>query len=126
METQTQFHENGDIDIFPASFELGRNDVAPGKAKYRARIEVAEDGTTKVRMPSNKAIGSRYLTIFATDHGSIRVTKGGITKRRRLVVQFRFPNSCSQAEINLLFGNEYKKMEEYLQNNKTTDIWKED
>ena len=78
MDTQTTFMNNGDINIYPCSWEFDKAPVtAEGKSlvRYRAGVMVEEDGRTRVKRFRDGMNGPKYETIFETTHGAVKITR---------------------------------------------------
>ena len=97
METQTVFTENGNINIYPCTFELGQHIVSGGdSASQKGRMVTEHDGTSRFT-PYAKDSGSRYTTLFRTAHGEVKETRGSV------IFQLRFPKKLGKALIESLF-----------------------
>lgn len=117
METQTVFHNNGSINIYPCDFELGQHIVSGGSvASQKGRMTTDDEGRSKF-MPYAQNSGSRYTNLFATAHGEIKETASSV------IFTLRFPKKYGQALIESLFREEMEKMEAYIKTRNTTTEW---
>lgn len=78
MDTQTAFFVNGDIKVYPCSYEQDKTPITSDtKVSYKGRITVMEDGNTNVMAYNIGSQGPRYKELFATEHCSVLMTHGG-------------------------------------------------
>ena len=128
METQTTFMSNGDISIYPCSWEKDKAPVtAEGKplVRYRAGVMVEEDGRMRVKRIYEGMNGPRYESIFETAHADVKRTrdiKHG--QRGCLRVEFRFPRRYPLSLMKSLFCEESEIIMAYLNSRKEETIWK--
>ncbi len=118
METQTVFTENGNINIYPCSFELGHHIVAGGmtEASQKGRMVTDESGTSHFT-PYAKDSGSRYNTLFRTAHGEMKETRNSV------IFQLRFPKKLGKALIESLYGEETQEQAAFIKTRQTETIW---
>lgn len=117
METQTVFHNNGSINIFPCDFELGQHIVRGGRVvSQKGRMTTDDDGRSKF-MPYAQNSGSRYTHLFATAHGVVKESQSSV------VFTLRFPKKYGQALIESLFKEEADKMKAYIKTRNTATEW---
>ena len=69
METQTIFHNNGSVNIYPCDFELGQHIIANGRniASQKGRMTTDDDGRSHFR-PYAKGSGHRYMRLSSIHH----------------------------------------------------------
>lgn len=93
METQTVFHNNGEINIYPCEFELGQEILASGwAATQKGRMITRTDGNSTF-LPYAKDSGSRYDELWVNPYSVLKMSKG------RLVLTVSVP-----LEINDPYG----------------------
>ncbi len=135
MDTQTTFMNNGDINIYPCSWEFDKAPVtADGKpmVRYRAGVMVVDDGTAVVKRFRDGLNGPKYETIFETPHGAVKITRpqiGHSDGYRRLsqefvYVMFKFPKKYGVGLTKALFQEESDEVMSYLKTRKEEAIWK--
>jgi len=118
METQTTFTENGNINIYPCSFELGQHIVAGGigEASQKGRMVTDESGTSHFT-PYAQGSGSRYTTLFRTAHGEVKETLENV------IFQLRFPKRMGKALIESLFREETDEQAAFIKTRQTETQW---
>ena len=118
METQTVFTENGNINIYPCTFELGQHIVAGGmsEASQKGRMVTDEDGTSHFT-PYAKDSGRRYKTLFRTAHGEVKETLENV------IFQLRFPKRLGKALIESLFHEETDEQAAFIKTRQTETMW---
>ena len=109
METQTVFTENGNINIYPCSFELGQHIVGCGKeVKQKGKMVTDESGTSHF-YPYATDSGSRYNHIFHTRHGEVKESATS------LIFLLRFPKKQDWEVTNEQLFDEMEEMREWAQ-----------
>lgn len=117
MDTQTVFHANGDINIYPCVFELGQQIVSDGnRASQKGRMVTENDGTSHFRHYRHDS-GSRYNQLFTTLHGDVKECNS------QVIFTLRFPKKYGKALIEQLFGEETDEMKAYIATRKETTNW---
>ncbi len=118
METQTVFTENGNINIYPCSFEMGQYIVGGGAdvASQKGRMITEHDGTSYFT-PYAKDSGSRYKTLFRTAHGEVKETQSSI------IFQLRFPKRLGRTLIESLYDEETEEQRAYIKTRRTKTEW---
>ena len=135
MDSQTTFMNNGDINIYPCSWEFDKAPVtADGKpmVRYRAGVMVVDDGTAVVKRFRDGLNGPKYETIFETPHGAVKITRpqiGHSDGYRRIsqefvYVMFKFPKKYGVGLTKALFQEESDEVMSYLKTRKEEAIWK--
>ena len=78
MDTQTAFFMNGDIHIYPCSYE---QDKAPltseNKVSYRGRITVMESGRREVKRYNLGTQLPLYQKLYSTEHCDVVMSQAG-------------------------------------------------
>lgn len=118
METQTVFAENGNINIYPCSFEQGQHILAGGlrEARQKGRMVTGEDGTSLFHAYA-KDSGSRYRELYRTAHGCVKETLEDV------IFQLRFPKRLGRAIIGELFIEEADELEAFIRTRRTETQW---
>lgn len=117
METQTVFHNNGSINIYPCDFELGQHIVSGGTVvSQKGRMTTDDDGRSKF-MPYAQNCGSRYDPLFDTAHGEVKETKQSV------IMTFRFPKKLGKALIEALFAEECEEVKAFIKTRRTLTEW---
>lgn len=107
IETQTVFCQNGNINIFPCSFEDNHNIVVNSdRASQKGRMVTEDDGTSHFR-PYATDSGSRYNMLFRTTHGEVKETNGDI------IFLLRFPKKMGKACIAAMLRTEQEEQENF-------------
>ena len=127
MDTQTAFMNNGDINIYPCSWEFDKAPVtADGKpmVRYRAGVMVVDDGTAVVKRFRDGLNGPKYETIFETAHADVKRTREmNHGQRGCLKVEFRFPRRYPLALMKSLFYEESEEIMAYFNSRKEETVW---
>ena len=118
METQTIFTENGNINIYPCSFELGHHIIAGGGERVRQKgcMVTEDDGTSHFHAYAVDS-GSRYNTLFRTAHGEIKET------RHSVIFQLRFPKRLGKALIEALLREEQEEQQAFVKTRREETKW---
>lgn len=108
IETQTVFCQNGNINIYPCSFEENHNIVVNGdKASQKGRMVTHDDGTSHFHAYAVDS-GSRYNTLFRTAHGMVKETKGDY------IFTLRFPKKLGVACIAAILDEEQAEQQGFF------------
>lgn len=117
METQTVFHTNGDINIYPCYFETNQQIVAGGnRASQKGRMITESDGTSHFKHYRNNS-GCRYNRLFTTAHGDIKESESTV------IFTLRFPKKYGKELITALHQEETEDMKAYIKTRKTNIEW---
>ena len=133
MDTQTSFIANGDINIYPCSWE-DEKEVTNGKrVRYKAGIEVDADGRTRVKRYNIGMNGRKHDVLFETTHGCVKITrpqyhpsdKGRRRKYQEFVyVTFKFPKNYGAALTRTYFDEETDIIKSVFKTRKEETVWK--
>ena len=127
MDTLTAFMNNGDINIYPCSWEEDKIPVTQdgkGIVRFRAGVMVEEDGRTYMKRYRDGMNGPKYETLFQTAHGDVKRTremKHG--QRGCLKVEFRFPRRYPLSLMKSLFYQESEEIMAYFYSRKEETVW---
>ena len=117
METQTVYHTNGDINIYPCEFELGQQIVSDGnRASQKGRMITEEDGTSYFKR-YRKNSGSRYNHLFTTAHGEVKESLSSV------IFTLRFPKKYGKAIIEAMLCDETEEMKAWIKTRRTNTEW---
>ena len=94
MDTQTAYFVNGDINIYPASYEHPDPMTSKSTVSYPARITVMEDGNTRIRPYKVGSAGPRYKIIYRTEHCDVQ-----LWNNHKIVECWKFAPTLSIHEI---------------------------
>lgn len=118
MDTQTAFLANGNINIYPCAWEAEKAPITPdGRASYKGRITVEEDGRTRVS-PYNMGTGPRYIDLFATEHCRVMMTQRG-----QIIEKWSFRPSLTSDDIRALRALEGRRIDAYYASRKLETRW---
>lgn len=127
MDTQTTFMNNGDINIYPCSWEGDKAPVtADGKpiVRYRAGVTVVDEGRTVVKRFRDGLNGPKYEVIYQTAHADVKRTREMNHGRRGcLKVEFRFPRRYPLSLMKSLFYKESDEIMAYFNSRKEETVW---
>lgn len=117
MDTQTKFHVNGDVNIYPCSWECEKQVTDGGRRQPKGRMTIEEDGTSFFRAYRHNS-GSRYEHLFMTANGELKRTK------RHLIVKLVLPIGISRLRVIETLLDQMQEMVHYIQTHKEQTIWK--
>jgi len=101
METQTVFHENGNIDIYPCNFEQGKQIVSgETKVSQRGRMVTEDDGSSHFKPYAQNSGKSKYRTLWVQPYGRLMMSKN------RLVLTVNVPLSLGYDEVMCWMKND--------------------
>ena len=133
MDTQTSFIANGDINIYPCSWEDDKEVTNGKRVRYRAGIEVDADGRTRVKRYYDGMNGPKLQVLHETTHGIVKMTRPRFDKtpcgiRRRmdkeyLYIKFKFPKKMGLTLMKALYADESDEMMSFLKTRKEETIW---
>ena len=126
MDGSINFQTNGDINIWPCPWESDKEVTNGQRVRYRAGIEVDADGRTRVKRVNDGSKGPKYLTIFETAHGAVKMTREHSKKnpnRGCVKVEFKFPKAYPLELTKQLFRDESLEVNAYLMTRKTNTLW---
>ena len=95
MDTQTAFMANGNINIYPCSWEVEKAPITVDgkKCSLRGRITVDQDGETHF-VPYKEGGAARYEELYSTEHCRLLMTLGG-----SIIEKWDFNGRMSMQEI---------------------------
>lgn len=117
IETQTEYRENGGINIYPCSFEENPMMVVDGEyASQKGRMVTFNDGSSQFH-PYAVDSGSRYNNLYQSAHGTVKETKNDV------VFQLRFPKRLGKELIMDLLRKEVKEMVAFVKTRRDETQW---
>ena len=131
MDTQTRFHVNGDVNIYPCGW-VDEQVTNGGVRLTRGRMAIEEDGTSHYKAYRTNTGPKREL-LFSTRHAVVEMTRPRFrsdspTHRRRLCgefvyVTFKFPKNLGLALMKALYQEEADEVMSYLKTRKEETVW---
>jgi hypothetical protein len=118
MDGSINFQTNGDINVYPCPWEDDKEVTDGTRVKYRAGIEVDQDGRTRVKRYNDGKNGPKLETLYESAHGAVKMTRPQIRPyngRRRMdeefvYVTFKFPKKYGLALTKALYAEESDEM----------------
>jgi len=134
METQTMFHANGDINIYPCGWE-NQQVTSGGKREPRGRMTIEEDGTSHFKA-YRSGTGPKRVHLFSTRHATVEMTRPLYRtdrpgRQRRLdmehvYVTFKFPKNLGLALTKAIYQEEADEVMAYFKTRKEETVWQQD
>ena len=119
MDTQTAFLASGNINIYPCAWEAGKVPfTAHGRASYRGRIQVEEDGRTQVTRYNIGSQGPLYTLLMETEHCQVLMTPRG-----KIIERWSFPPALTADEIRTIRTLEGVKVDGFYNSRKAETKW---
>lgn len=116
MDTQTLYHANGDINIYPCAWESDKDPIATGRVTPKGRMTIEEDGTGFFKAYRNNS-GSRYKHLFETANGVMKRT------RKNLIVKMVLPLGIGRIKMIEALSCQLKEIINYISSLKENTIW---
>ena len=117
METQTVFHNNGNINIYPCEFELGQQIVAGDfVASQKGRMTTEADGRSHFR-PYALDSGPRYTPLYNTPHGEVKTTK------EKVIFHLAFPKRMDKEYFLAALSEEMNQMKAFVKTRQALLNW---
>jgi len=133
MDTQTKFHVNGDVNIFPCGW-VDEQVTNGGVRMTRGRMAIEEDGTSHYKAYRTNTGPKREL-LFETRHAAVEMTRpiyrtDSPNHKRRLnmeyvYVTFKFPKNLGLALMKSLYAEEADEVMSYLKTRKEETLWED-
>ena len=132
MDGSINFQTNGDINVYPCPWEDDKEVTDGTRVKYRAGIEVDQDGRTRVKRYNDGKNGPKLETLYESAHGAVKMTRPQIRPyngRRRMdeefvYVTFKFPKKYGLALTKALYAEETDEIMSYFKTRKEETVWK--
>lgn len=133
MDTQTKFHVNGDVNIFPCGW-VDEQVTNGGVRMTRGRMAIEEDGTSHYKAYRTNTGPKREL-LFETRHAAVEMTRpiyrtDSPNHKRRLnmeyvYVTFKFPKNLGLALMKSLYAEEADEVMAYFKTRKEETLWED-
>jgi len=132
MDASVNFQLNGNMLIVPCPWESDKEVTDGTRVKYRAGIEVDQDGRTRVKRYNDGKNGPKLETLYESAHGAVKMTRPQIRPyngRRRMdeefvYVTFKFPKKYGLALTKALYAEESDEMMAFFKTRKEETVWK--
>jgi len=131
MDGSINFMTNGDINVYPCSWEDEKQVTNGERVRYRAGIEVDADGRTRVKRYNDGLQGPKHETLYETPHGAVKMTRPQVRPgdgHRRITeefvyVTFKFPKKYGLALTKALYEEEADEIMSFFKTRKEETIW---
>ena len=132
MDASVNFQLNGNMLIVPCPWESDKEVTDGTRVKYRAGIEVDQDGRTRVKRYNDGKNGPKLETLYESAHGAVKMTRPQIRPyngRRRMdeefvYVTFKFPKKYGLALTKALYAEESDEIMAFFKTRKEETVWK--
>jgi len=132
MDASVNFQLSGNMLIVPCPWERDKEVTDGTRVKYRAGIEVDQDGRTRVKRYNDGKNGPKLETLYESAHGAVKMTRPQIRPyngRRRMdeefvYVTFKFPKKYGLALTKALYAEESDEMMAFFKTRKEETVWK--
>lgn len=116
MDTQTRFHVNGDVNIYPCPW-ADEQVTSGGSRRPKGRMTIEEDGTSHFHAYRSNS-GSRYTQLFMTANGEVKRT------RQNLIVKLVVPLGIGRLAIVEALTRQMAEIINYIRSLKEITLWK--
>lgn len=116
MDTQTKFHVNGDVNIYPCPW-ADEQVTTGGCRRPKGRMTIEEDGTSHFHAYRLNS-GSRYTHLFMTANGEVKHT------RQNLIVKLVLPLGIGRLAIIEALTRQVAEIINYIRSLKEITLWK--
>ena len=116
MDTQTRFHVNGDVNIYPCPW-ADEQVTTGGCRRPKGRMTIEEDGTSHFHAYRHNS-GSRYTRLFMTTNGEVKHT------RQNLIVKLVLPLGIGRLAIIEALTSQMAEIINYIRSLKEITLWK--
>ncbi len=116
MDTQTKFHVNGDVNIYPCPW-ADEQVTTGGCRRPKGRMTIEEDGTSHFHAYRLNS-GSRYTHLFMTANGEVKHT------RQNLIVKLVLPLGIGRLAIIEALTRQMAEIINYIRSLKEITLWK--
>ena len=126
MDGSINFQTNGNINFYPSPWEDEKEATNGERVHYKAGVEVDNDGRTRVKRYNIGARGPKYVKVFETPHGVVKVSKRWKKERpdmQQVIVEFRFPRMYGLALTKALYKEESDDVLSFFNTRKEETIW---
>ncbi len=116
MDTQTVFHANGDINIYPCAWSCEQVTTG-GRRRPKGRMTIEEDGTSHFHAYRTNS-GSRYQHLYCTENGELKCT------RDNLIVKMTLPLGIGRMAMVEAITRQMTSMMAYIRTQKENTQWR--
>lgn len=116
MDTQTRFHVNGDVNIYPCPW-ADEQVTTGGCRRPKGRMTIEEDGTSYFHAYRSNS-GSRYTHLFMTADGEVKRTC------QNLIVKLVLPLGIGRLAIIEALTRQMAEIINYIRSLKEITLWK--
>ena len=118
QDMQCHLATSGEIKLVPYAWDSTKEHFNK-PARYRATVNVQENGRTHVIPIQTGSNGNRYNKIFTTANGEVRTTQ------TKVIMVLAFPLKYGKALVGALMQDEMREMEAFIRTRKDTTNWAE-
>lgn len=115
MDTQTRFHINGDVSIYPCEW-VDESVTDGGCRRTRGSMLIEEDGTSTYHA-YRKGGGSPYVSLFETLNGEVKRT------RKKIIVKLVLPLEIGKMSIVESLVKQTRLIINYIRLNNERSLW---
>ena len=131
MDGSINFMTNGDINVYPCSWESEKQVTGGERVNYKGGISVDADGRTRVKRYNIGTNGPMHDVLYETPHGVVKMTRPQVRPsdgHRRIseefvYVTFKFPKKYGLALTKALYQEEADQIMSYFKTRKEETIW---
>ena len=116
MDTQTRFHVNGDVNIYPCPW-ADEQVTTGGCRRPKGRMTIEEDGTSYFHAYRSNS-GSRYTHLYMTADGEVKRTC------QNLIVKLVLPLGIGRLAIIEALTRQMAEIINYIRSLKEITLWK--
>lgn len=116
MDTQTIFHTNGDMNIYPCPW-VDAQVTQGGRKRPKGRMTIEEDGTSVFHAYRHNS-GSRYKHLYVTENGELKRTNSN------LIVKLTLPLAVGRMAIVDALWRQMGAIVNYIKSQNDTIEWK--
>ena len=118
QDMHCKFETSGEIKLVPYSWD-SENELFDHPTRYRAMVNVQENGHTHIVPSQTGSHGRRYKKIYVTANGEVRTTQS------RVIMVLSFPLKYGKTLVGRMMHEEMKEMEVFIRTRKNVTNWAE-
>ena len=115
MDTQTKFHVNGDVNIYPCGW-VDEQVTKGGRSQLKGLMTIEQGGTSFFKAYRHNS-GSRYELLYETANGEVKRT------RKNLIVKLVLPLGIGRLAIIEALMSQVKEIINYIRSLKENTNW---
>ena len=126
MDGSVFYHARGNFNFFPCPWENHKSSTRGERVHYRAGVEIFPDGHARVKRYKDGTKGPKYIKVFETPHGVVKISKRWKRERpdmQQVIVEFKFPRKYGLALTKALYKEESEDVMSFLKTRKEETIW---